>query len=468
MAKALAYQRATQEVVTVDTINNNITALGAVVAAADISPVFPLRARNLLAVYRGDPYLTYRAGVNEVRVAVFSGGVWTDIPSATITTGSGTVAPIGLHVVQDYLVSITWRQNSAGVDGLFAQRSADGSTWDPLVSLGATIQPTVSEGCHSIAWRNAVFVGTGSGIAYYDPIADAMSAGFDTGDDTLLDGTTIPAGNFTFWNNDLYFVKPDIVPTIYSLDSSFDTTSPPASPMWANRLPTGIPGLGAVTVGPDTGQFLLFVNKLDELCMLYSAALGTKLIRTTGAAFPIFTDVTDVFLDSALKAEANLGFALFVDDRRRQNELQSFLIHFPSAGDTQLASWNSVDAFNVRSTFTGLTLSPPDDRYGALRTFTNLQPTTHVRAVTQPFPGRVSLDYTVRDSSSRPVDVFGEYSIDGDVWSPMTQGDGDSGSEQLASSPAGTDYTFFWDAFVDLDGDFDNMEMRIVSRISGV
>jgi hypothetical protein len=80
----------------------------------------------------------------------------------------------------------------------------------------------------------------------------------------------------------------------------------------------------------------------------------------------------------------------------------------------------------------------------------------------------MQLDYTVRDIGSKPVDIFGEYSIDGDEWLPMTQGDGDDGNEQLATSPVGTQYSFFWDAFIDLDGDFDFMNMRIVARIAGV
>ncbi len=470
MAKALAFKRSTSEIVTVDTINNRVSVLGSALANVETTSAFPGRSENLVAVYRGDPYFLYLHNTNEIRLAAFTGGAWADVAGFTaVVSAGGDMKPIGLHVVQDYLVAIMAEADAgAGLDRVIARTSQDGVVWNAVVTKTFTGTPVTNDGGHTIAWRNAVFVGTAEGVAYFDPINNVWSTAFDSGDDAALTGSTIPVGNFCFWNNALYFVKPDMVPTIYQLDSEFDTTSPPASPMWTNQLPTGIPGLGTVTVGPDTGTFLLFVNKLDKLCLLYSAQLGTKLIEVDAASFPIFDDVTDDYLPSALKTSANLGFALYVDDRRRVNELQSFLIRFPSAGDTQLASWNGVDEFTVRTTFSSVELMPPDDRFGELRTYTALQPTAAIDAVSAPFPGRVQLDYTVRDSGSRPIDVFGEYSVDGDAWSPMTQGDGDDGSEQLASSPAGTSYTFYWDAFSDLDGNFDHMHMRIVARISGV
>lgn len=472
MAKALAFKRDTSEVVTIDTINNAFAVLGAALPLVDTTSVFPGRSQNIVAVYQGDPYFLYRHGSNEVRLASFTAGAWADVAGFTAVTaaGAGDMIPIGLHVVQDYLVAIMAETDAGGgSDRLIARTSQDGIAWNATVDDLMPTTPVTNQGGHSIAWRNAVFVAAVDGVNYFDPINNVWGAAFDTGDDGLLTGSTLPVGNFTFWNNDLYFVKPDSVPTIYSLDTAFNTTTPPANPMWTNRLPTGIPGLGTVTVGPDTGTFLLFVNKQDQLTLLYSAQLGSKLIVTDAAAFPIFTDVTDTLLPSALRTTPDLGFSLYVDDRRRVNELQSILIRFPSSGDTQLASWDGVSEVNVRTTFSGVQFMPPDERFGGeLRTFTDLQPTAHITAASQPFPGRVQLNYTVRESSSRPVDIFGEYSIDGDVWNAMTQGDGDSGNEQLASSPAGTAYTFFWDAFVDLDGDYDHMRMRIVARISGV
>jgi len=470
MAKLLAFKRDTSEVVTIDSINNRLTAVGTPLPNVETSSLFPGRTENNLAVYRGDPYFLYLHDTNEVRLAVYQSGVWADVGTfPAFTTGSGELFPIALQVVQDYLCVIVGRQNSAGVDGVLARASQDGTTWaSPIVSLGAPIQPTVSQGGHTIVWRNAIFIATASGIAFFDPDANAFSASYDTGDDTFLVGATIPVGNFCFWNNELYFAKPDTVPTIYQLDRNFDPNSPPTPPLWENRLPTGIPGLGTVTVGPDTGTFLLFVNKLDELCLLYSAQLGTKLIKANSALFPLFDDVTTAVLRPATASALNLGFSLFVDDRRSVNELQSFLIRNPSSGDTQLGSWDGVGSLLIRTTFIGVQVMAPDDRFGALRTFTNLQPAAYITANTKPFPGRTQIDYTARDALSRPVDIIGEYSIDGDVWNTMTQGDGDSGNSQLPSSPGGVNYTFFWDAFADLDGDFDFVFQRVIARISGV
>jgi hypothetical protein len=74
----------------------------------------------------------------------------------------------------------------------------------------------------------------------------------------------------------------------------------------------------------------------------------------------------------------------------------------------------------------------------------------------------------VRDKDSRNVDVLPEFSLDGQTWADMSQGDGDSGKEDLVTTAGGLPYFFFWDAFVDLDGDFDNVDIRVVARISGV
>lgn len=469
MAKALVFQRDVRQAITVDTVNNRVTAVGAAIASVDTTSAFPGRTRNNITVYEGNPYLLYRHASNEVRLSVFQAGAWANVGTfPAITTGSGTIHPIALQVDQDFIVAVAYRQNTAGVDALVVRRSQDGVTWDPDNTLAAPTQPTVSEGDHSVVWRNTLFLATASGIAYYVPTTDTLVGAFDTGDDALLGGAEATAGSFVFWNGSLYFVQHGSPPAIYKLDDAWDPASPVAPPAWTRQLATGVPAQGTVTVGPDTGSLVAFVNRNDELCLLYSAQLGTKLVRSTVGDFPAFTDVTDTFLSSALSALTDVGFSLYVDDRRRVNELQSFLLRQPAAGNTQLLSWDGVNTLNERAVFTGRLFMPGDERFGALRTFTNLQPTTHIRATSQPFPGRTQLDYTVRDSGSRPVDVFGEYTTDGDVWLPMTQGDGDSGNEQLATSPAGTDYTFFWDAFSDLDGDFDFMNMRIVARISGV
>jgi len=470
MAKVLTFRRSTSEVMTLDTINNKLVALGAALPNVETTTAFPLRAENLIVVYRGDPYLLYLHDTNEIRLSRYSSGAWADVAGFTaITAVSGNMTPTALNVVQDYLVAVCQESDSVGVDKIIARRSQDGVVWDPITTKLMTTQPVTNQGGHSIVWRNAVFVATADGVVYYDALSDAWSASFDVGNDAMLTGLELTAGNFAFWNNALYFVKPNVVPTIYQIDSAFDLGAPPASPMWTNLLPTGIPGLGTVTVGPDTNTFLLFVNKQDELCLLYSALLGTKLIKASAALFPLFDDVTDDILDPAISGAANLSFSLFVDDRRRANELQSILIRNVTAVTTQLATWDGVSTMDVRATFAGEQLSFPDDRFsGELRLFTNLQPTTFFDGMTQPTPGRVLIDYTVRDSGARPVDVFGEYSIDGDEWLPMTQGDGDDGNSQLPTSLAGISYQFMWDAYADLDGDYDNMLMRIVSRIANV
>ena len=65
------------------------------------------------------------------------------------------------------------------------------------------------------------------------------------------------------------------------------------------------------------------------------------------------------------------------------------------------------------------------------------------------------------------MDIIPEYSINGQSWTAMTRGDGDSGIEGLTSTPTGSAYFFFWDAFVDLDGDFDNVDIRVIARLAG-
>jgi len=467
MAKALAFRRDTGKVVTVDTINNVVTDVGAAISGAVTSTAYPNRTRNNIAVYQGDPYLLYIHTSGEARVAVYQSGTWSDIPSAALPPVSGTVVPISLEVVQDYLVMSVWRQNSASVDGLLVKRTVDGATWNAPVPIGAPVQPTVSEGCTSIAWRQVIWYATASGVIYYNPITNTMGGAFDDGDDGNLDGQDATVGSFAFWNNGLYFLKPGSALSLYQLDAAWQPTAPVTPPAW-NKLPaTGIPSLGPLTIVPDAPPALLFVNKIDELCILYSAALGSKLVKTNSAAFPVFTftDVTTGLLPSAIQSISDGGFTLFQDDRRRVNEVQNILVH--SSSSTQLATWDGVSEIDVRATFAHRVM-PPDERFGALRTFTNLQPTTSITGVAQPWDGRVEIDYDVRDASSRPVDIFGEYSVDGDEWLPMTQGDGDDGNEQLATTPAGNSYQFFWDAWADLTGTYPNMNMRIVSRISGV
>lgn len=473
MAKALAFRRDQRKVVTIDTINNAVSDLGGPLPDADLLDRFGLRTRNNVAIFKGDPYVFYRRAddasphTGHLHLAKFTSGAWTDQPGGDWTPAAGSfLTPTALQVVQDNLVALAQGNAHATLNPVSARVSTDGSTWSAATSLPLVTLPNESRGGHTIVWRNAVWIATSEGLIWYDPLSDTMAAVFDKGDDVGVTGQETLLGSFAFWNGDLYFAMPGTAMRIYKLASDWQLGSPSPAPAWTNQTATGILSLGTVTPGPDVGAVCLFVNAQDDLCLLYSAQLGTKLAQAASSAFPAFTDVIDA-VPLALRSVANLGFAVYTDDRRRTAELQSFLIHYPSAGDTQLATWDGTSEMVVRNTFTGVLVMPSHGRFGAVRTYTALQPTTHIRSTSAPFPGRTQLDYTVRDASSRPVDVFGEYSTDGDEWFPMTQGDGDSGAEQLATTPAGVDYSFYWDTWSNLDGNHTNMNMRIVARIAG-
>ena len=122
----------------------------------------------------------------------------------------------------------------------------------------------------------------------------------------------------------------------------------------------------------------------------------------------------------------------------------------------------------------GFNIMFPQDPSADLRIFTNRQPQVHYDpvpavAVVENFQGQYSLNYFLIDDLSRTCAISPEYSIDGDTWSPMTEGSpGSSGQINLTSSPAGVSHVFVWDAYIDLVGTFPNMQMRIIPRISGV
>lgn len=471
MAKALGFQRDISKVVTVDTINNAVAILGLVHPTnVDTTDKFGLRTRNNVAVFRGAPFLLYRESVaKETRVSLLATGFWVDQASATVSDpATGYRSPLALHVERDKLVSIVTVNADGTVDAIEAQQTTDGITWSSAVSLPMPIMPADSRGGHSIGWRNAIWVATSQGLVYYDVAGDAWGPSFDTGDDTNITGQEALMGAFAFWNNDLYFVLPGAALRIYKLATGWNLTTPPAAPAWANIVATGIQSVGTFTPGPDSSGVCLVVGPADDnLYLLYSAQLGTKMVRTTTADYPNFTDVTDVYVPLALRSETHFDISLFMDDRRRVLELQSFLFRSPTSGDTRLAAWDGVGEIAVRTTFAGVSVMPPHERFGALRTYTGYQPSCFIRGTSQPFPGRVQIDYTVYDISTRPVDVFGEYSIDGDEWLPMSQGDGDSGNEQIDTTPPG-EHTFYWDAWADLSGTYTGLPMRIVARISGV
>ena len=263
-------------------------------------------------------------------------------------------------------------------------------------------------------------------------------------------------------------------PKLYKLNPLWEASSPVAPPAWDAQAVT-IPAVGSVAVSADAGNAALFVSKANEMAALYSGSLGTKFItfQEVGSTLAV-TDITDTLLPVDLRTEINLGASFYADDRRRANEKHTIIVRFRPAIPVaiKLLDWDGVNEATLIATLDdgggGLDLMVPDEERGDFRTFTDLQPTAHITAFSAPFPGQHRIDYVVRDSGSRTVDVFGEFSLDGQVWSPMTQGDGDSGASGLASSPAGIAYFFLWDAFNDLDGDFDHVEIRMIARISGV
>lgn len=472
MAKVLAFKRTTSEVVTVDTVNNTVAVLGAAIPNVDTGTDFPHRSQNLLTVYRGDPYFLYRFVTGEIRLARYDGVAWADVAGFTaLTVAAGVLKPLCLQVVNDRLVAIATNSDSGtGDDKVLARRSAqnDGTVWDPAIEQVFATQPTTTNGGSSVIWRDAVFFATYEGIGWYIPSTDMLSASFDQGDDAANSGDGVTVGDFAFWNNDLYFVRAGGAPTLYHLDSAWSPTAPSAAPAWEKEPIQGTPGVSSVNIGPDSITWCMFVNKSDELCIFYSGVIGSKAVKATTGTFPEFTDITVSTFPESIRTTPNIGFTISVDDRRRVNELQSFLLWEPAEATSKLARWSGSGQIDLRTTFSATQFMPPNDRWGFGRTFTNLQPTCHIRSVNQVFPGRMQLDYTVRDIGSKPVDIFGEYSTDGDQWFPMTQGDGDDGAEALATSPSGTNYFFYWDAFIDLDGDFNFMNMRIVARIAGV
>jgi len=481
MAKFLAYKRDDRQVVTVNTIDVLVESLGNQVAGADVLSDFPNRCENVVCEFRGDYYLLYRTPSNEIRLSLLDlgSGVWADVVGFTaITTVSGTLVPMCLQVVRDRLVAIATVANSVGVDGVIARRSAsdDGSTWSPINTQNFATQPTDSRAGPSIVWHNAVFFTTSEGIGYYDPASDTLTSTFDDGDDSSITGQKANFGAFTFFENDLYYVlptdNPSGAPNIYRLDKTWSTTAP--TPTWQNLLIV-IPGTGEVVLNNDTGNYSMFVNRNGIISLLYSGTLGSKLvtIEGSGSMFTV-TDLSDTLVPLTIRGEPNLGFAYYVDDRRRTNERHTIIVRFrPSIPQSVLLySWDGVSELEQVGTLdgggTGLDLMVPEVERGDFRTFTDNQPSVFVDDASQPFPGRVRVDYTIRDDSSRPIDVIPEYSINGQDWFEMTQGDGDSGKENLTSSPTGLSYFFNWDAFVDLDGDFDNVDIRVVARIAGV
>lgn len=302
-----------------------------------------------------------------------------------------------------------------------------------------------------------------------------VNAGPDIGNDGNLGGSSGPAnqlGSFASWDGTLHFIQPRTAanPTrLYQLNPSWSPTSILPAPQWTNTSITGLPDVSLATVTNDAGMWCLFVNNNNELSLFFSGATSTKLATTTSKVLPLqFTDVTNSILPTSLANKTNLGIVLYDDDRRRTNNLQWFFIRDLAALSLYVCPWDGTSPIGISATLSGADYMLPFTHHGEEPTFTNYAPAVRITAVSQPFPGRVRIDYKVRCNPAHPVDVFGEYSIDGDKFFPMSEGDGDSGSSGLATSPSGNSYFFYWDAFVDLQGDFTNLDVRILARISGL
>ena len=423
-------------------------------------------------------------------VSSFDGATWTTITGGTAPIGSS----LGGHSV--VYRSAIWFATStgpwaiaplhrtltlSGVVGLFKTgelvtgsvtsttaivRDFSGTTLkvDTLVggsgdfNIGENVTGSLS-GAHGTVTANTMYVNSAP----------------DIGNDGNLGGASGPAnqlGSFASWDGTLYFIQPRTAanPTrIYQLNPSWSPTLVLPFPQWTSIAFNGLPDVSFATVTNDAGVWCLFVNNLDELCLFFSGATSTKLATTTSKVLPLqFNEVTNSLLPSALASKANLGIVLYDDDRRRTNNLQWFLVRDLASAALYICPWDGTSPIAIESTLTGVDYLLPFTHHGEEPTFTNYSPSVRITAVSQPFPGRVRIDYKVRCNPAHPVDVFGEYSIDGDKFSPMSEGDADSGSTSLATSPSGNSYFFYWDAFVDLQGDYNNLAVRIFARISGL
>jgi len=393
---------------------------------------------------------------------VFKGAIW-----FATSIGLWCFAPLARFISMAGIIG-TFETGETLVGGTSSTASVVRSYNSPIVRVDTVFGSGYTVG-ETVTGTTSGATGTISTITRF------VNALPDTGNDTNLSGVSGPAnllGCFTSWDGILYFVQPKTAANplrIYALSASWSATGNVPAPQWTNSPFSGIVDAGFATVGADAGMWSLFVNRLDELCLFYSGSGSTKLAKTTSKTLPLmFTDLTNTFLPSTIATKTNLGVTLFTDDRRRDNVLQTFFLRDLSGASLIAASWDGVTSVVLKGAIPGVDYILPASRKGQESTFTNLKPGCKITAVAQPFEGRLRIDYVVRTDPARSVDVLAEYTLDGDQWLPMTEGDGDSGTTGLPGSPGGIPYFFNWDAFADLDGDFDNLELRIVPRISGV
>lgn len=324
-------------------------------------------------------------------------------------------------------------------------------------------------GGETITGASSAATGVVSGNTMY------VNSAPDTGNDAGLTGAPGQAnliGSFASWFGTLYFLQPKTasnITTIYKLNPSWSPTLILPSPQWTNTAFSGVADASFLTVTNDSGMACLAVNNQNQLTIFFSGATSTKIAVATSPVVPIqFTDVSNSILPTVLATKANLGITLYDDDRRRTNNLQWFLIRDLSTLSVYICPWDGASPIEISATLSGVDFMLPSSHHGEETTFTNYTPAVKITSVAQTFPGQVRIDYKVRCNPAHIVDVFGEYSIDGDNFLPMSEGDGDSGSTGLATSPSGNSYFFLWDAFVDLQGDYTNLVVRMFARISGL
>jgi len=379
-------------------------------------------------------------------------GLWAYAPLARFITVGG--------IVGSYTVGETVTGSGSGTTAVVRSVNPPLLRVDTVVGTGFTGGDTItglSSGATSTFVSKTRFVNTAP----------------DTGSDgDLGTGSANLIGSFASWDGTLHFVRPQtafVSTKFYTLNNAWGAALGAAAPQWTIEPFSGIVAVGPATVAADSGPWALFVNRNDELCLFYSASGSTKLAKTALKTTPlVFTDLSNTLLPTNISTKTNLGITLYTDDRRRDNLLQSFMIRDLSGGTTIIAGWDGTGSVVEKGSIPGVDYLLPSSRLGQEATFTNLQPTIHITSVSEPFPGRLRIDYVVKADPSRTVGIIPEYSIDGDQYFPMTAGSDDSGTTDLPASPGGDPYFFNWDTFADLDGSYSDIPIRIVDRISGV
>lgn len=475
MSDILAYERANTEVVTLDTVTGAFANLGGALPTTgviDTLSTFDARNQNTVGNFRGDPYCVTRTTTNNLEVFRLTGGAWVKVRN--ITGAGGTLGIIGIHVNNERLC-VAYCEVGVGPLTTFyhVDSSVDGAAW-VTTSLGPLTGTWNSTGT-LFRWRQALFMSGGLGICAFENTPAFTNPTPDDGGGPLANVAS-EAGCFASWNNDLYFLRPEAAaaPLIYKLDPAWTVSAPTAVPAWSDQVATGIPAMAAFPIAPDGPRACLFRSRNDDLCVFQSGNI-TALSKSDSASFPAFTDISTL-LPASVSSLTDAIIWSFEDDRRRTNPLQYFLVKDTATGNHIFLSWDGINNMVVEETipaFAGFSMMFPQDPSADLRVFTNRQPQVHFDpvpavAVVENFPGQYTLNYFIIDDLSRPCSISPEYSVDGDEWFLMTEGDGGDGKTALTSSPAGTAHSFVWDSFIDLSGTYPNMQMRIVPRISGV